>query len=40
MLGLGTLLALAVTGFGAEAWRIALEGTPDYEKWSLLNCQR
>ena len=28
-LGLGTLLALAVTGFGAEAWRIAAEGTPD-----------
>jgi Fe-S oxidoreductase/nitrate reductase gamma subunit len=36
VLGLGTLLALAVTGFGAEAWRIALEGTPDYEKWSFI----
>ena len=36
VLGLGTLLALAVTGFGAEAWRIALEGTPDYEKWSFV----
>ncbi|MCB0970013.1 MAG: respiratory nitrate reductase subunit gamma, partial [Acidimicrobiales bacterium] len=35
-LGLGTLLALAVTGFGAEAWRIALQGTPDYEKWSFV----
>jgi Fe-S oxidoreductase len=36
VLGLGTLLALAVTGFGAEAWRIALEGTPDHEKWSFI----
>ena len=36
VLGLGTLLALAVTGLGAEAWRIALEGTPDYEKWSFI----
>jgi len=35
-IGLGTLLALAVTGFGAEAWRIAAEGTPDYEKWSFI----
>ena len=36
VLGLGTLLALAVTGLGAEAWRIALECTPDYEKWSFI----
>ncbi len=36
VLGLGTLLALAVTGFGAEAWRIALEDTPDYERWSFV----
>ena len=26
---LGTFLAIAVTGFGAEVWRIALEGRPD-----------
>ena len=36
VLGLGTLLALAVTGFGAEGWRIALEGTPDHERWSFI----
>ncbi len=36
VLGLGTLLALAVTGFGAEAWRIAAEGMPEYEKWSFV----
>jgi Fe-S oxidoreductase/nitrate reductase gamma subunit len=36
VLGLGTLLALAVTGFLAEGWRIAAEGTPDYEKWSFI----
>ena len=36
MLGIGTLLALAVTGFGAEAWRIALEGMPEYERWSFV----
>ena len=33
---LGTFLALAVTGFGAEAWRIALEGRPEFEKWSFV----
>jgi len=33
---LGTLLALAVTGFGAEVWRIALEGRPEYEQWAFL----
>ena len=33
---LGTFLAIAVTGFGAEAWRIALEGTPDFEQWSFI----
>jgi len=33
---LGTLLAIAVTGFGAEAWRIALAGRPDFEKWSFV----
>jgi Fe-S oxidoreductase/nitrate reductase gamma subunit len=35
-IGLATLLALAVTGFGAEGWRIAAEGTPDYERWSFI----
>ncbi|MGI9622767.1 MAG: heterodisulfide reductase-related iron-sulfur binding cluster [Acidimicrobiales bacterium] len=33
---LGTFFALAVTGFGAEAFRIALDGTPDFEKWSVI----
>ncbi|HEX2578000.1 MAG TPA: heterodisulfide reductase-related iron-sulfur binding cluster [Aquihabitans sp.] len=36
VLGLGTLLALAITGFGAEAWRIAAEGTPEFERWSFV----
>jgi Fe-S oxidoreductase len=33
---LGTLLAMGVTGFGAEAYRIALAGRPDFEKWSVI----
>ena len=33
---LGTLLAIAVTGFGAEVWRIALDGRPDFEEWSFI----
>jgi len=33
---LGTLLAIAVTGFGAEVWRIALAGRPDFERWSFI----
>src|SRR5215207_11091658 len=33
---LGTFLAIGVTGFGAEAWRIALDGRPDFEKWSIV----
>ena len=33
---LGTLLAIAVTGFGAEVWRIALQGRPDFEEWSFV----
>jgi Fe-S oxidoreductase len=33
---LGTFLAIGVTGFGAEAYRIALEGRPDFEKWSVI----
>ncbi|MEQ1785605.1 MAG: heterodisulfide reductase-related iron-sulfur binding cluster [Acidimicrobiales bacterium] len=33
---LGTLLAIAVTGFGAEVWRIALQGRPAFEEWSFV----
>jgi Fe-S oxidoreductase/nitrate reductase gamma subunit len=33
---LGVLLALPVTGFGAEAFRIAEEGMPEFEKWSFV----
>jgi Fe-S oxidoreductase/nitrate reductase gamma subunit len=33
---LGTFLAIGVTGFGAEAFRIAHEGRPDFEKWSVV----
>ncbi len=33
---LGTLLAIAITGFGAEVWRIALQGRPDFERWSVI----
>jgi Fe-S oxidoreductase len=33
---LGTFLAIGVTGFGAEAYRIALAGRPGYEKWSVI----
>ena len=33
---LGTLLAIAVTGFGAEAWRIALMGRPSFETASFI----
>jgi Fe-S oxidoreductase len=33
---LGTLLAIGITGFGAEAYRIALAGRPDFEKWSII----
>ncbi|MEO6987846.1 MAG: 4Fe-4S dicluster domain-containing protein, partial [Aquihabitans sp.] len=36
VLGLGVLLLLAVTGFTTEAWRIAAEGMPEYEKWSFI----
>jgi Fe-S oxidoreductase len=34
---LGTFLALGVTGFGAEAFRIALAGRPDFERWSFVS---
>ena len=33
---LATFLGLGVTGFLTEAMRIALEGRPEYEKWSVL----
>jgi Fe-S oxidoreductase len=33
---LGTFLTIGVTGFGAEAFRIALAGRPDFEKWSVV----
>jgi Fe-S oxidoreductase len=33
---LGTLLAIGVTGFGAETYRIALAGRPEFEKWSVI----
>jgi Fe-S oxidoreductase/nitrate reductase gamma subunit len=33
---LGVLLALPVTGFLAEAYRIAESGSPDFEKWSFV----
>jgi Fe-S oxidoreductase len=33
---LGTFLWLGVTGFGAEAFRIALVDRPDFEKWSVI----
>ena len=33
---LGVLLAIAISGFGAEAFRIALDGNPDFEKWSFI----
>ena len=33
---LGVLTAIGVTGFGAEAFRIAVEGNPDYEQWSVI----
>ncbi|MBN2623031.1 MAG: respiratory nitrate reductase subunit gamma, partial [Acidimicrobiales bacterium] len=33
---LGTFLAIGITGFGAEAYRIALAGRPDFEKWSVI----
>jgi len=33
---LGTLLAIGVTGHLAEMFRIALDGRPDFEKWSFI----
>ncbi len=34
---LGTILAIAVTGFGAEIWRIALQGRPEFEQWAFVS---
>lgn len=33
---LGTLLAIGVTGFVTEAFRIARDGSPSFEKWSFI----
>lgn len=33
---LGVFFLIGVTGFGAEMFRIALEGGPEYEKWSFV----
>ncbi len=33
---LGVFFVIGVTGFGAEMFRIALQGGPDYEKWSFI----
>ncbi len=33
---LGTFFAIGLTGFGAEVFRIAHHGVPDFEKWSVV----
>ena len=33
---LGVMAAIGVTGFGTEMFRIALQGMPSFEKWSIL----
>ncbi|HZA78648.1 MAG TPA: (Fe-S)-binding protein [Acidimicrobiales bacterium] len=33
---LGTFLAIGITGFGAEAYRIALDGRQEFEEWSVI----
>ncbi len=33
---LGVFFAIGVTGYGAEMFRIALEGGPNYEQWSFI----
>ncbi len=30
------MLAIGITGFGAEAYRIAADGLPDHERWSFI----
>ncbi len=32
----GVLFSIGITGFGAEAFRIAEQGSPDFEKWSVI----
>ncbi len=36
LLILGVFAAIGITGFGAEMYRIALDGTPDFERWSFI----
>ncbi len=36
MVILGVFAAIGITGFGAEMFRIAIDGTPDFEKWSFI----
>ncbi len=36
VIGLGVLLGITVTGILAEAARIALQGMPDFERWSFI----
>jgi len=33
---LGVFAAIGITGFAAEAYRIALDGTPGFERWSFV----
>jgi Fe-S oxidoreductase/nitrate reductase gamma subunit len=33
---LGTFLVIALSGFGAETFRVALAGRPDFEQWSFV----
>ncbi|MEJ6512463.1 MAG: heterodisulfide reductase-related iron-sulfur binding cluster [Acidimicrobiales bacterium] len=34
---LGVFLAITITGFGTEVWRIAEAGMPSFEKWSFVS---
>ena len=34
---LGVFLAITITGFGTEVWRIAEAGMPPFEKWSFVS---
>ena len=36
MVILGVFFAIGLTGFGAEVFRIAREGSPDFESWSFI----
>ena len=33
---LGVMLSIGLTGFAAEAFRIAMQGMPEFEKWSFI----